>query len=156
MKTLKIFGGLAILGLLAACSGGSPGGFAGETYRDAPGIHQQGYINPAQPTGLGVKKAKEIRRDPNMFKKSGSVPPVGYQGQWWTDPDTGCEYSRAGFAHQVNWTLIMNPPGKPMALASCVKHFISEGPVLPGYRHVGGDRYVYDAGLDPLLNPDKM
>ncbi|UOA26523.1 hypothetical protein [Pseudosulfitobacter sp. DSM 107133] len=45
-------------------------------------------------------------------------PPVGHQGQWWTNP-LGCEYSRAGRPGETMWFLIINTakPGCPTYIA---------------------------------------
>ncbi len=43
-----------------------------------------------------------------------ATPPLGHQGQWWTNP-AGCQYSRAGRPGETMWFLIVNTsqPGCP-------------------------------------------
>ncbi|MBO9427962.1 hypothetical protein [Sulfitobacter sp. R18_1] len=156
MKAMKIFAAIAVAGALSACSGSDTvRDMVGETYTDN-NYSSGAKPSPAVPTGLGVGVVQNIYLKPGSKTKSGAVPPVGYTNQWWTDPETNCEYSRATYGGQVSWTLILNPPGKPLAKASCMKHFVSEGPLVPGYRHVGNGNYVYDKATDPLLQPRPM
>jgi hypothetical protein len=149
MNFMKPICAVLLAASVAACSSG------GHTNVD-PNYSSGAKPSPEIPTGLGVDVVKEIYLKPGSKRKSGATPPKGYKGQWWTDPETNCEYSRGGFGGQVNWTLILNPPGKPFAKSSCMKHFVTEGPLVPGYRHVGNGKYFYDKSTDPLLQSRPM
>ncbi|WP_135501817.1 hypothetical protein [Roseovarius aestuariivivens] len=72
----------------------------------------------AAAVGLGLTQAAQADLSGDVAQDRKAVPPVDYEGQWWTHPK-GCEYSRAGRPGEVIWYLIINT-----AKRGCPKYIV--------------------------------